>query len=122
MDSFWVSFFGAIFPWEQLQNASTFPVHFASVTIQLNAIWEVVTLLFYSRSLYCKTTTIMEHSPKLEIQQSLEAMDQTQMDLVLQYIHGLLRPRILRHPSLKREAMKEIRQALRMEKKIQAHA
>lgn len=65
----------------------------------------------------------MEHSPKLEIQQSLEAMNQTQMDMVLHYIHGLLKPGDhLGDSSLKQRAMKEIRQALRMEKKIQASA
>ena len=63
----------------------------------------------------------MEHSHKLAIQRSLESMDQTQMDLVLRYIHGLLKPSD-DHSGIKQQAMKEIRKALRMEKKIQATA
>ena len=59
----------------------------------------------------------MKHSPKLAILQSLDALDLTQMEEVLMYIRG-----ILHHPekdqrSFKKEAMKEIRQALRKGKK-----
>ena len=61
----------------------------------------------------------MSHSPKLAILQSLDAMDQKQMDEVLKYIKG-----ILSHPArpsdyqtFKRQALKEIQQALRSEKK-----
>jgi len=55
----------------------------------------------------------MKHSPKLAIVQSLDAMDQMQMEEVLQYIKRLLNQPV-RNPdyqSFKREAMKEIRQA-----------
>lgn len=61
----------------------------------------------------------MKHSPKLAILQSLDAMDQLQMEEVLNYIKGLLNKPALApdYQSFKREAMKEIRQALRKEKK-----
>jgi hypothetical protein len=63
-----------------------------------------------------KTTTIvMKQSPKLAILQSLDALDFVQMEEVLSYIKG-----IVRRPakdSFKKEAMKEIRQALRKGKK-----
>mgnify|MGYP006390358785 FL=1 len=59
----------------------------------------------------------MKHSPKLAILQSLDAMDQTQMNEVLSYIKGILQPkRPNDHQSFKREALKEIRQALRKDK------
>jgi hypothetical protein len=70
--------------------------------------------LFYV--LCIKTTTIvMKQSPKLAILQSLDALDFVQMEEVLSYIKG-----IVRRPakdSFKKEAMKEIRQALRKGKK-----
>jgi hypothetical protein len=61
----------------------------------------------------------MLNSPKLAILQSLDEMDQNQMDEVLHYIKGVLNPpaRVLDHQTLKRKALKEIRQALRREKK-----
>lgn len=64
------------------------------------------------------TTTNMKHSPKLAILQSLDAMDQVQMEEVLQYIKGLLNQpeRTEDYQSFKREALKEIRQALRKNK------
>jgi len=59
----------------------------------------------------------MKHSPKLAILQSLDAMDQTQMNEVLSYIKGILHPkRANDYQSFKREALKEIRQALRKDK------
>jgi len=61
----------------------------------------------------------MLQSPKLAIVQSLDAMDQVQMEEVLTYIKGLLnRPkRTENYKTFKREAMKEIRQALKKEKR-----
>lgn len=61
----------------------------------------------------------MLQSPKLAILQSLDAMDQVQMEEVLTYIKGLLNhpKRTEDYKDFKREAMKEIRQALRKEKK-----
>jgi len=63
----------------------------------------------------------MKHSPKLAIVQSLDAMDQVQMEEVLQYIKRLLNQPV-RNPdyqSFKREAMKEIRQALQDKRGLQ---
>jgi hypothetical protein len=60
----------------------------------------------------------MKQSPKLAILQSLDALDFVQMEEVLGYIKS-----IVSHsgkdsrPSFKKEAMKEIRQALRKGKK-----
>ena len=61
----------------------------------------------------------MLNSPKLAILQSLDELDQNQMDEVLHYIKGVLNPpaQIPDHQTLKRKALKEIRQALRREKK-----
>jgi hypothetical protein len=61
----------------------------------------------------------MKQSPKLAIVQSLDAMDQLQMEEVMNYIKGLLNKPALAtdYQSFKKEAMKEIRQALRKEKK-----
>jgi len=61
----------------------------------------------------------MLQSPKLAILQSLDAMDKVQMEEVLNYIKSLLREPVKteNHKAFKREAMKEIRQALRQEKK-----
>jgi hypothetical protein len=59
----------------------------------------------------------MKNSPKLAILQSLDVMDQMQMENVLVYIREILQ-RSERHDSnFKKEAMKEIRQALRQSKK-----
>jgi hypothetical protein len=61
----------------------------------------------------------MLYSPKLAILQSLDAMDQKQMDEVLQYIKGIFsqsaRPND--YQTFKRQALMEIQQALRTEKK-----
>jgi hypothetical protein len=61
----------------------------------------------------------MLHSPKLAILQSLDAMDMQQMDEVLLYIKDVLNSpaRTTNHKEFKREALKEIRQALRTEKR-----
>lgn len=61
----------------------------------------------------------MLQSPKLAILQSLDAMDQVQMEEVLNYIKGILNQpeRTGEYREFKKEAMKEIRKALRQEKK-----
>jgi hypothetical protein len=59
----------------------------------------------------------MKNSPKLAILQSLDAMDSLQMEEVLSYIKGLMNKPTRTNESFKREAMKEIRQALRKSKK-----
>lgn len=59
----------------------------------------------------------MKNSPKLAILQSLDAMDSLQMEEVLKYIKGLMNQPTRTNESFKREAMKEIRQALRKSKK-----
>lgn len=61
----------------------------------------------------------MLHSPKLAILQSLDAMDKVQMEEVLHYIKSLLNQPVKteEHKAFKKEAMKEIRKALRQEKK-----
>jgi len=66
----------------------------------------------------------MKYSPKLAILQSLDAMDQLQMEEVLTYIKGLLNQpaRSTDYQSFKREAMKEIRMALRKEKRVRLTA
>ncbi|MBX2914054.1 MAG: hypothetical protein KF856_02155 [Cyclobacteriaceae bacterium] len=60
----------------------------------------------------------MLQSPKLAILQSLDAMDKVQMEEVLTYIKSLLNQpeKTSDYKSFKKEAMKEIRQALRQEK------
>jgi hypothetical protein len=56
---------------------------------------------------------------KLQILESLNAMDQTQMEKVLTYISDLLTPKSeLEYKRSKREAMKEIRQALNRERRL----
>lgn len=60
----------------------------------------------------------MKHSPKLAILQSLDAMDQVQMEKVLQYIKGVLvSEEKVDYGTFKHRAMKEIRQALQLERK-----
>jgi len=61
----------------------------------------------------------MSHTPKLAILQSLDAMDQRQMDEVLKYIKGILSQpgRSGDYQTFKRKALMEIQQALRSEKK-----
>ena len=57
----------------------------------------------------------MVQSPKLAILQSLDGMDQVQMEEVLKYIKSVLNQpqRTKSYQRFKSEAMKEIRQALR---------
>jgi hypothetical protein len=57
----------------------------------------------------------MQHSPKLAILQSLDAMDPVQMDEVLKYIKSVLNQtnRTTSYQVFKSEAMKEIAQALK---------
>jgi len=65
----------------------------------------------------------MKPSPKLAILQSLNAMDQVQMEQVLHYIKGLIvKNEMPDYRNFKNEAMKEIRKALRTEKKAFVHA
>ncbi|MCU0368974.1 MAG: hypothetical protein MUF39_09100 [Cyclobacteriaceae bacterium] len=61
----------------------------------------------------------MLQSPKLAILQSLDAMDSAQMEEVLMHIKSILNQpeRNPDYRNFKKEAMKEIRQALRKEKK-----
>jgi len=60
----------------------------------------------------------MKNSPKLAILQSLDIMDQMQMENVLIYIRELLQKHgDVTNQSFKKEAMKEIRQALRQYKR-----
>jgi hypothetical protein len=62
----------------------------------------------------------MKNSPKSAILQSLDAMDQGQMEKVLDYIKGVLQPAASSdYQSFKKEAMKEIRKALRKNKKAE---
>ena len=66
-----------------------------------------------------KTTTSMKNSPKLAILQSLDTLDQVQMEQVLVYIRQMLvRNEKVDYRNFKSEAMKEIRKALRIEKKV----
>jgi hypothetical protein len=65
----------------------------------------------------------MKHSPKLAILQSLDAMDQVQMEQVLLYIRSMLvRNGKMDYRNFKSEAMKEIRKALQIEKKVAVKA
>ena len=65
----------------------------------------------------------MSHSPKLAILQSLDAMDQKQMDEVLGYIKGILKQaaRPGDYQTFKRQALLEIQQALCGENKKGRH-
>lgn len=58
----------------------------------------------------------MKNTSKLAILQSLDDMDQVQMEDVLTYIKSILQESASQR-SFKREAMKEIRQALNQAKK-----
>lgn len=58
----------------------------------------------------------MKHSPKLAILQSLDSMDQVQMENVLQYIKGVLQQPV-DYKNFKKEAMKEIRNALKQNRR-----
>lgn len=65
----------------------------------------------------------MLQSPKLAILQSLDAMDKVQMEEVLFYIKSVLhQPGKNTYKDFKKEAMKDIRKALRKEKKQQVAA
>ena len=65
----------------------------------------------------------MNKSPKLAILQSLDAMDQVQMEQVLLYIKEMLvRNEKIDYRNFKSEAMKEIRKALRVGKKVAVRA
>ncbi|MBL7873290.1 MAG: hypothetical protein JNM78_16850 [Cyclobacteriaceae bacterium] len=57
-------------------------------------------------------------SPKLAILQSLDAMNKVQMEEVLDYIKGIIHKpaKKVDYMAFKKEAMKEIKQALRQEK------
>lgn len=56
---------------------------------------------------------------KLQILESLSAMDQTQTEKVLAYIKDMLTPKSeVEYKRNKREAMKEIRQALNTERRL----
>lgn len=57
-------------------------------------------------------------SPKLAILQSLDAMNKVQMEEVLDYIKSIAQKpaRKMDYMAFKKEAMKEIKQALRQEK------
>jgi tellurite resistance protein len=56
---------------------------------------------------------------KLQILESLNAMDQTQTEKVLAYITDMLTPKSeVEYKRNKREAMKEIRQALNHERRL----
>jgi DNA-directed RNA polymerase len=69
----------------------------------------------------CQPLRHMKNSPKLAILQSLDAMDQVQMEKVLDYIKGLIQtPGNVNYQAFKKEAMKEIRKALRKSKKAEA--
>ena len=68
---------------------------------------------------HCQPLRQMNNSPKLAILQSLDSMDQVQMEKVLDYIKGVLQPSS-DYRSFKKEAMKEIRKALRKSKKTEA--
>jgi hypothetical protein len=61
----------------------------------------------------------MLHSPKLAILQSLDSMDVKQTDEVLRYIRAILNQPAAPadYQTFKREALKEIRQALNKGKK-----
>ncbi len=57
-------------------------------------------------------------SPKLAILQSLDSMDRVQMEEVLDYIKGMIQKpaKKMDYLAFKKEALKEIKQALRQEK------
>jgi tellurite resistance protein len=56
---------------------------------------------------------------KLRILESLDALDQSQSEKVLAYIKELVNPREeIYHQQVKREAMKEIRQALNHNRRL----
>jgi tellurite resistance protein len=55
---------------------------------------------------------------KNQILESLDSLDQAQAENVLEYIKGLLTSSETYHKKLKREAIKEIQQALKNKRKL----
>jgi hypothetical protein len=55
---------------------------------------------------------------KSQILESLNSLNQTQAENVLEYIKGLLTSNETYHKKLKREAIKEIQQALKNKRKL----
>lgn len=86
--------------------------------------YQLVTLNFYSEFTFkfvlITTTTVMNSvTKKLQILESLNALDQTQTEKVLAYIKDMLTPSDEnQYKRNKREAMKEIRQALSRERRL----
>ncbi len=85
------------------------------VKLQLIALRRLETQVFNLRYLSSQPLRQMRQSPKLAILQSLDGMDQVQMEEVLKYIKSVLNhpQRTTTYQRFKYEAMKEIRQALR---------
>lgn len=75
-----------------------------------------------SRYLYCQTTTtrMTTINQKYQIVESLSSLDQMQTEKVLEYIKGLMYASKdeASHQQLKRQALKEIRQALGKGRKL----
>ena len=86
--------------------------------------YQLVTENFYSeftfKFILITTTTVMNSvTEKLQILESLNALDQTQTEKVLAYIKDMLTPSDeSQYKRNKREAMKEIRQALSRERRL----
>ncbi|GEM_PF-795256 len=86
--------------------------------------YQLVTENFYSEFTFnfisITTTTVMNSvTKKLQILESLNALDQTQTEKVLAYIKDMLTPSDeSQYKRNKREAMKEIRQALSRERRL----
>ena len=102
----------ALFP-SLFEESSGFP--YTQVNLWLNRLRRLETQALNLRYLHCQPLRQMRHSPKLAILQSLDGMDQVQMEEVLKYIKSVLNQphRTSNYQSFKNEAMKEIRQALR---------
>jgi hypothetical protein len=92
------------------------PIPDTEVKLWLKGLIGLETQALNFRYLHCsQPLRKMIQSPKLAILQSLDGMDQVQMEEVLKYIKSVLNQpqRTSSYQSFKREAMKEIRQALR---------
>lgn len=95
-----------------------------TVNEQLPFHYQLVTPNFYSgftfKFIRITTTTVMNSvTKKLQILESLNAMDQSQTEKVLAYIKDILTPKNeVEYKRNKREAMKEIRQALNHERRL----
>jgi hypothetical protein len=78
--------------------------------------------VFDLRYLYCQTTTtrMTTINQKYQIVESLNSLDQMQTEKVLEYIKGLMyaSQSEASHQQLKRQALKEIRQALGKGRKL----